>query len=480
MNIEKIYQTLKGKERSLFVTHDLSFTNFCKSLDKGSLSWPSLALQEIKKINEEKDSTGYAGSSLFGDIRLVIKGDSLIEPNFHRFRDNVTVCDSNYYSAIIPSIQFQVCEDTLLDLLAEKIGSHASRDALMESFMDSLGEDAFDFPLVYADFHSEVVRTPAFKFIFSRDIAKDSVCDCRDDAELFRALEDAHYQYTDPRYENFITEILEASSLEKGMKLGDDYIEIDKNTSESEIIEAFYEMYPISEVGALLRQANSGDYIGFSDEMVRFDNTLLTAMFSKKIESLSDLDECRNTLINASGITPYLHDKSNFTLSIRELQDKLSKNPPKVSNKAMELVFRELNTSGAIDSEKMLEIFSEAGVIVDDGIQEAVENCVKYKSCDLQSFFEMKIHGEFSLENVSHVVVPEVIRGDVEARLSNAGFDLPVIAYSGKTKSELEWGRIMATMTPDISKYLLLDRDGLTPELRLASDSSNLSSTPSM
>lgn len=480
MNTEKIYQTLKGKERCLFVTHDLSFTNFCKSLDKGSLSWPSLALQEIKTINEDKVSTGYAGSSLFGQIRLVIKGDSLVEPNAYRLRDNVTVFDSNYCSAIIPSIQYQVCEDTLLDLLAEKIGDHPSLDALMESFMSSLGEEAFDFPLVYADFHSEVVRTHAFKFLFSRDIAKDSVCDFKEDDELLRALEDAPYQYTDPRYDHFITEMLEASSLVKGMQLGGDYIEIDQNTSESEIIEAFYEMYPISEVGSLLRQANSGDYVGFSDEMTSLDKTLLSAMFAKKIDSLSDLDECRDTLINTSGITPYLSDKSFFTSSIHALQNELAKNSSKICNRAMELVFRELNASDYVGSEKILELFCEAGVFVDDGVQSAVEGCVKYKSHDLQPFFEMKINGEFSLKNVSHIVVPEVIRADVEARLSNAGLDLPVIAYRGMTKSELEWGRVMATMTPDISKYLLLDRGGLTPELRLTSGSSNLSSAPSM
>lgn len=479
MNTEKIYQTLKGKERCLFVTHDLSFTNFCKSLDKGSLSWPSLALQEIKTINEDKVTTGYAGSSLFGQIRLVIKGDALVEPNAYRLRDNVTVFDSNYCSAIIPSVQFQVCEDTLLDMLAEKIGDHPSLDALMESFMDSVSEEAFDEPLVFADFHSEVVRTHAFKFLFSRDIAKDSVCDFRDEDELFRALEDVHYQYSDPRYDHFISEILEASSFKKGVHLGGDFIEIDDHTSESEIIEAFYEMYPISEVGALLRQANSGDYVGFSDEMTRYDNTVLPAMFTKKIDSLSDLDDSRQTLINTSGVTPYLSDKSHFTSSIHVLQNELAKNPPKVNNKAMELVFQELNASGCVRGEKILELFSEAGVIVDDGIQSAVEGCVKYKSHDLQSFFEMKIEGEFSLENVSHIVVPEVIRQDIEVLLSNAGIDLPVIAYSGNTKSELEWGRVMATMTPDINKYLLLDRDGLTPELKLASSASNLSSTPS-
>ncbi|ELP5899842.1 hypothetical protein QTV49_001743 [Vibrio vulnificus] len=477
MNKEIIYQTLKGKERCLFATHDLSFTNFCKSLDKGSLSWPSLALQEVKAINEDKTHTGYAGSSLFGKIRLVVKGDALTEPNTYRLSDNVTIFDSNFCSAIIPSVQFQVNEDALLDLLTEKIGDHPFLDQLMESFMDSVSEEAFDFPLVFADFHSEVVRTHVFKFLFSRDIAKDSVCDFRDEAELFRALEDMHYQYSDPRYDHFISEILEASSLAKGVHLGGNYIEIDEHTSESEIIEAFYEMYPISEVGALLRQANSGDYVGFSDEMTSIDSTVLAAMFTKRIASLTELDDGRQTLINTSGITPYC-DRNHFTSSIHVLQNELAKNPPKIINKAMELVFRELNASGSVGSEKILELFSEAGVIVDDGIQSAVERCVKYKSHGLQPFFEMKIEGEFSLENVSHIVVPEVIREDIEVLLSNAGLDLPVIAYRGKTISELEWGRVMATMTPDINKYLLLDRDGLTPALKLASSANNLGKTP--
>lgn len=466
MNTEKIFQTLKGKEKSLFATHDLNFPNFCKAIEKGSLSWPSFAMQEIKVINEDKVNTGYAGSSMFGQIRLVVKGDSLIKPNTYTFRDNVTVCDSNFYSAMIPSVQHQVCEDTLLDYLAEKIGDDPMLDVLMHSFMDSISDEAFDSPIVFADFHSEVVRTPVFKFLFSRDIAKDRICNINDQDGLFRALENSHYQYNDARYDHFISEILDASSIKKSMLLDGDLIDINKTTSEAEIIDAFYEKYPISEVGALLRQMNAGEHSCFREDITKHDNELLASIFTRKIDSISALDDNRDRLINASGIIPYSSNKSRFSSSIHVLKNELSKNPTKVSNIAMGMVFYELNTTGTLECERILDLFCEAGVIVNDAMQAAVENCIKYKDEDLKPFFEMKVGGEFDLQNISHIVVPDVIKEDIENRLADNGLVIPVFSYNGKTVSELEWGRVIATLSPDINEYLLLDRDGLTNDLK--------------
>lgn len=460
MDKAEIYYQLRKQTGYLFATHDLSVTNLKKALSKSgapSLSFPSFAVQHISVVNEDNSKVGFAGDSSFGDIRLVMDGSKLIRS--HQLLDCITAFDADICSAMIPPVRHTINENDLWDAIADLIGEHPCLNELMEDLMDSVSDTVFDDGyVIFADFHSEFVRTTAMQFLFSKLVAKDGVTEL-DDFDLMQAqLDSKIYRAYDPRFDDLILTVLDSATSERGMMIDNEYIKIGDGVTESEIIEALFDVYPITEFGALARQTVARG----EDERVQLEDALLHTLFAKRFNTVYDIYDAKNQLINATGITPYSSDKSNFTSAIGQLRGDLAGINPNLLRSAFLSAFEKLTSKGSLTVEEIATVFAENGIIVDDKLFRSIERCIEYKEQNLQPFFEMKFEGECPMDFVSHIVVKDIIKDDVEAMLRASNLNIPVVGYSGVTLSELEWGRAMGTLSRDLSEIALLDRQGVS------------------
>ncbi|MCY9861216.1 hypothetical protein OTK49_01580 [Vibrio coralliirubri] len=459
MDKTKIHDQLFKQRGHLFVTHDLSVTNFKKALTKDkspSLSFPSFAIQHFGKVNEDNLKLGFAGDSTFGDIRLVIDGSLCVRDN--HLLNEFTAFDGDICSAMIPPIRYSMSEDDLFDYIAEQIAEHPCINEIMEDLMQSISEDILeDGYIIYADFHSELVRTTAMKFLFSKLIAKDGVAELHDFDKMKTQLEANNYRTYDPRYDDLIATILESAALEKGMTIDDEYIKIGDGVTEGELIEALFEAYPVTEFGALVRQFVARG----EDERVHLEDALLNTLFSKRFSSVYDIFDSKKRLINATGVTPYCSDKSNFTSAIGQLRVSLGDQNPNLLRLAFLDAFKKLTTQGELSVNEIATVFSDNGIIVGDKLLRDIERCFEYKAECLQPYFELKYDGECPMDFVSHIVVKDILKDDVEMMLKASNLNIPVVGYSGGSISEIEWGRAMATLSRDLRDIALLDKEGM-------------------
>ena len=458
--LNKMNNLLIDKRGQMVVTHDLSFRKFRQMIGSGGMLFPSLALQQIKSVSLDYPDLGFGGSSVYGNVRIVIDAKSLLQDEYN-ITNKLHIYDGDIYSTMVPPVKYKVAEDDLFREIETTLGSTELLESLMVELLDTVSDDAFEGGYTeFANFHAELVRTKAVKYLFSRDVAKDGIADIKDWKEIALKLDNVSYQYSDDRYEDYIQLLLDKVSTEKGMTVGMEYIPFENGVTQKDIVDYVFDIYPVTTMGSLLTQLSDEK----SERVLTLDRELVNVLFSSKVESLYDLNGKRAQLIDAAGISPFSLAKANYANAIMLLHRNLQNHPVALVNEAITAILKLNERGGLVSDEKIIEAFSCAGVIADDDLTQCIKNCIESKAASLQPYFEAKYDGCLPLAAISHVVVPDIIKESVVRLLEDHGCEITVKSYKESDNIlDNKWARLGSTYDfPDNNIYLL-DKNGDSP-----------------
>lgn len=457
MNFDKSHSVFFTKRKQPILTHDLSFINFKKAVAKGSLSRPSIAISQFQSMNEDASDVGFLGNEAFGSIRLVMNPTSLLGDGYD-LPDNIAVYNNDINSPMIPPIRYGVTLKGIKTSLNTLIGETALGASLISNLPNELDD------LVSLDeFRSMFMLTPAVKLAYSVHVAKDGISDLIDTRSVLLALDKAAYGREVDKVDGFLTEILESSAAYKGMEIEGEFIRIDDMVSESELVDAFYEMYPPIKVGGLIQQHLDSNLFDDSPHLVE---GIIPNMFATRLTTMDAIDAARERIENSAGFSQYVN-KSNrqYKESLRGLSFSLSKQNPNIVAKAVASVCEKIDSGKSMDVNDIAEVLSDNGVMITIDIYDSLTRCVESKMRDSVTYFEMKMDSECSLANVNHIVVPSSLAMQVKELLNSCDLDCDVVSYEkGDSKMSAKWNRALLSIDAPSKDIALMDNQGFRLE----------------
>jgi hypothetical protein len=381
---------------------------------------------------------------------------NVLLPEGYRVPENIAIYSNDVNSPMIPHTQYRIDNRKLTNSLEERLNGNEHAPKLLASIQ--IPESDL---VTGVEFKGANATSYGLRYLYLTEELKEDLSG-KEWRELSLHLDNSGMKFQGDSFTTFTQSLLDEHVIEKGMTLEGDFIAINEYTSEEELVEAFFEMYPANKVGGLIKQLL--DEGAFPDKAHLLEATLPN-MFAKRVRHLDEVDALRYKMLPAAGIDPFTHkDDGRYVLAMRSLWEDLSHQNPVVVAKGVANVCEDIDRGIEQTSEDMAIRLSDMGVMVTDKLLESLERCIEAAPLKKANYLEMKVEGACELNAISHIVVPEAMGAEIGKILNDAGLDLPVEVTAGANKLDAKWQRVVATVDAPIEQISLMDRSGFRVE----------------